>query len=64
MEISKETADALAQEIELYLLAEKTAPNMAIFEVKNCVCRGPLPECKCAKRERLVREFLRQVANG
>lgn len=58
MIIDNETIVALVQELQLYRLAEKHFPDTPVRMVKACGCTGPLPECKCAKRERLVKAFL------
>jgi len=54
-----ETVEAIKQEIGLYHFAERHEPQMPIGRVKGCGCMGPLPECKCMKRGRLIREFLK-----
>jgi len=57
--ISDETLKAIRQELELFRISAKKFPDIPIKEVKYCGCVGPLPECRCAKRERLIKKFLK-----
>lgn len=61
MNISHETADAILEILDLKSLAMKTNPDMPIRDAFGCACSGPLPECRCARRDRLLAEFARQV---
>ncbi len=58
MEIREEMLQAIVGELALFRVAERTSPSLAVGLVRDCACVGPMPECRCAKRERLVREFL------
>ncbi len=58
MEIDQETVEAIKQELGLFRFAMEHFPDEPVGSIKACGCMGPLPECRCAKRERLVRSFL------
>jgi len=58
MNINNETLEAIKEELNLFRLAAKNSPEMPISRAKDCGCTGPLSECACIKRERLVAEFL------
>lgn len=56
----KETLQALIEEVSIFRFALKKFPDIMIKEVKKCGCMGPLPECRCKKRERLLASFLNE----
>lgn len=58
MEISQEILEAVCSEISHLHFAEKHFPNVTLMELRACACMGPVPECFCRKRARLVKEFL------
>ena len=58
MQIDSETAKALREYIRSVELALETIPDQPIYFLFSCACLGPLPECRCAKRRRLVYEFV------
>lgn len=62
MDIDDETLMAIKSELSLFRFAKEKFPDMSIKDVKACGCMGPMPECRCMKRERLVKAFL--DANG
>jgi len=64
MELDEETIKEVVNELSLFRLAERKFPDMKIGQVRACACIGPLPECKCKKRERLVAEFIREFKNA
>lgn len=58
MQIDDETAEAIRVYIQQVQSAQRLAPDEPIKMLFACACRGPMPECRCAKRNRLVRSFL------
>ena len=56
--IDNKTLKAIVSELQLFRFAMKHCPEEPIGRVKDCACIGPMPECECIKRERLVKEFL------
>lgn len=59
MEIDTETLKAIIAELQLFRLAETKYPDTLAWHIKDCACLGPIPECRCAKRERLVSAFIK-----
>jgi hypothetical protein len=53
----------LAHEVQRYRAAERLAPDEMIGNIGACACVGPMPECKCIKRKRLVDEALSSIDN-
>lgn len=58
MEIRDEVVDAVLSELNAFHMAEKDFPNVPVSFVRACACLGPLPDCSCKKRSRLVQEFI------
>ena len=61
MQISEEMAAALYSEVRLIRFAIKHAPDTPVCRYKDCGCMGPLPECRCMKRERMISEFMARI---
>ena len=61
MNIDNETAEAIRSEIQMFHEFRKYNPDAPIKNAGMCGCMGPQPECKCAKRRRLVAAFLDQI---
>ena len=59
--MTDEHLQAVAAYIRQVKLAQRVAPEEPIITIFNCGCMGPTPKCKCAKRSRLVAEFLEEV---
>jgi hypothetical protein len=59
--LDQDTREAVREELQLYRMAAKRFPDTPIGKVKDCACMGPLPECRCAKRERLVSQWLKEA---
>ena len=57
MQITVEAALAVLELLDAYAIAEQRSPSMPVGDVLQCACRGPLPECHCKQRARLVAEF-------
>ena len=58
--ISDEHLQAVASEVRLLHLVEQTA-TIDGMSIRACACLGPLPECLCVKRNKLVSEFLAAI---
>ena len=58
--ISDEHLQAVASEVRLLHLVEQTA-TINGMSIRACACLGPLPECLCVKRNKLVSEFLAAI---
>jgi len=56
--MTTEQEEAVRSYIELVEFAIRKAKDTPVGEVFACGCMGPMPECRCMKRQRLVREFL------
>ena len=57
-EMTKEQELAVKSYIRQVQFAIKNAQNEPISLIFACACTGPIPECACAYRDRLVREFM------
>ena len=64
MEISHETARALRSYIRIVEYAKTHVPDGPCSEIFACACLGPLPNCPCVERDRLVQDFLYEVSDG
>lgn len=64
MEITEEHLKAVASYINGVKFSIKFSPGVPVARIWDCGCMGPLPECRCAKRERLVKEFLEEMEFG
>jgi len=58
VEVDDETIEALKSYVALVELCVRTAPDEPVAKIWDCGCRGPLPECRCMKRHRLVKAFI------
>jgi len=59
MEIPDEQIEVLRSEVKWLRKAISKMPNMPIGDFFACGCQGPLPECRCAREQRLIQEFLK-----
>ena len=55
--ITNEMLQSVLSELNLFHFAVKNAPDLPIGRIYDCGCVGPMPECRCMKRNRLVKEF-------
>lgn len=54
--IKLEHLEAVLETLGQYEFAVRRDPQMPVGRVTDCGCGGPLPECKCRRRARLVAE--------
>lgn len=59
--ITLEELEAASSHIARTEFMLRVAPNEAAINMTMCGCMGPLPECRCQKRKRLVGQFLEKV---
>ena len=59
--ISEETAKAIKSFFGTIMRGVEQSPNSPVYELFTCGCLGPLPECHCKKRRRLINEFIENV---
>ncbi len=56
--ICTEEIEAARETLGKLFFAIEHSPNMPVSRIFDCACMGPLPECSCAKRSRLVEQFM------
>ena len=57
MDIPDDVLQAVAYELRQYRFAARKFPDMPVADVTTCGCTGPLPDCPCAFRNRLIGVF-------
>ena len=62
--VQLESLEAVLETLGLFEFALERDPNLPIREVGLCGCVGPLPECKCRRRARLVSEVKALVSEA
>lgn len=62
--VPREQVEAVQSYISKVKLAQKVSQDQPISMLFACGCLGPLPECFCAKRSRLVEGFMVAAAEG
>jgi hypothetical protein len=62
--IKLEHLEAVLETLGLYEFAAARDPEVPVGRVTDCACGGPLPECRCKRRARLVSEVKALVAEA
>lgn len=62
--ITNEELEAVKEYVQRVETVTRLDRDATLDDLWQCGCRGPLPECACMRRQRLVKQFMEKMDDG